>query len=48
MDIVSELMDQPLRHVMSDELLPGDSEYRLTYNYLVKMMLSRCSDRSPR
>ena len=50
MDIVSELMEQPLRVVSGREgqLLPAEADYRLSYHYLVKMVLSRCSGRSPR
>ena len=28
--------------------LSGETEYRLTYKFLVKMVLSRCSDKAPR
>lgn len=49
-EVVGELMTLPLREVREEdrEDLPAEAEFRLSYHFLVKMVLSRCSDRSPR
>ena len=47
LDIVLELLNHPLRQP-EEGALSDEDEYRLTYKFLVKMVMSRCSDKAPR
>ena len=47
MDLVNDLITKPLR-VPPVNSLSSELEYQLTYQYLLKMTLSRCSDISSR
>ena len=47
LDVVNELFDVPLREPWEGEM-EGEEEYRLSYKFLMRIVLSRCSDKAPR
>ncbi|XP_064384274.1 condensin-2 complex subunit D3-L-like isoform X2 [Halichondria panicea] len=45
LDLVGEIVEKPLRK--PSDGLEGEEEYRLTHGFLVRTILSRCSDKAP-